>query len=84
MMGFGEYRHWSYGRMMREKPNYAAYVGMESERVAEPQKQFQEWIQKEKGHWSYLEKIEEGGNPLAKSKTMVGKRQIKRESSRGN
>ena len=54
MMGFGEYHHWPYGSVMRGKPNYASYVGMESERISEPQKQFQEWLQKKKGHLSYF------------------------------
>ena len=48
MMGFGEYHHWHYGSVVREKPNYAAYLGMESERISEPQKQFQEWMQKKR------------------------------------
>ena len=43
-MGFGEYHHWPYGSAMREKPNYAANIGVESERIGEPQKQFREWI----------------------------------------
>ena len=26
LMGFGEYHHWTYGKVLEEKPNYATYV----------------------------------------------------------
>ena len=44
VMGFGEYHHWAYGRVIREKTNYVAYIGMESERMGAPQKLLPEWL----------------------------------------
>ena len=77
-MGFGEYHHWAYGGVIREKPNYVAYVGMESERVSAPRKLRHEWLQGEKSHWAYRRISGEGENPIEDAKKMFGKRKIKR------
>ena len=80
-MGFGEYHHWNYGEVLKEKPNYVAYVAMESERMGAPRKLFQEWLQGEKGQWAYRRNLAEGENPnaLVEPNTMLEKRKIKRE-----
>ena len=61
VMGFGEYHHWTYERVLKEKPNYIAYVAMESERTSVPQKMFQEWLQGRKGQRAHRRNLEEGG-----------------------
>ena len=80
-MGFGEYHHWAYGKVLKGKPNYIAYISMESERTSVPRKLFQERLQWKKGQWAYRRNLEEGGNPnaLVEPNTMMGKRKIKRE-----
>ena len=40
MMGFGEYHHWSYERVLKEQPNYAAYIAMGGGRRGEKQVRF--------------------------------------------
>ena len=60
VMGFGEYHHWAYERVLKEKPNYIAYVRMESERRRVPQTLFQERLQEKKGQWAYQRNLEEG------------------------
>ena len=67
--------------VLKEKPNYIAYVAMESERTSVPQKMFQEWLQGRKGQRAHRRNLEEGGGimELEEPKTMMGKRKIKRE-----
>ena len=40
MMGLGEYHHWSYERVLKEQPNYAAYIAMGGGRRGEKQVRF--------------------------------------------
>ena len=49
----GEYHHSAYERVLNEKQNYIAYVGMESERRGAPQTLFREWLQEKKGQRAY-------------------------------
>ena len=71
VMGLGEYVHWTYVEVLRGKPNYAAYVGMGSERRSKPKTLFQEWMHGNKGDWSYQREIDELENNLAEPKTML-------------
>ena len=67
--------------VLKEKPNYIAYIAMESERTSGPKKLFLEWLQGKQCQWAHRRNLEEGENPnaLVEPNTMLGKRKIKRE-----
>ena len=81
MMGFGEYRHWSYERVVEEKPNYVAYIAMGSGGRNAKQVRFQEWLQDKKGLWNFQRNL--AGNAdtdtLADPKTILERRKLEKE-----
>ena len=79
MMGFGEYRHWPYGRVLKGKPNYVAYIGMESGRRGELQVRSQEWLQEKKQTYQRNLAEDEGPNELGEPETMPEQRMLDKE-----
>ena len=43
LMNFGEYQDWAHAEILRDKPNYASYICMESKDSSEAPRKFQEW-----------------------------------------
>ena len=81
MMGFGEYHHWPYGRVLKGKPNYVAYIAMGSGRRNEMQVRFQELLQDKKGCWNYQRNLAENEDPdtLGEPKTMPERRMLEKK-----
>ena len=42
LMGFGKYRDWAYGEIMKNKPNYVTYLRQECMESSEGKQQFQQ------------------------------------------
>ena len=43
LMNFGEYHDWAYGEIHRDRPQYEAYICMESKDSSDERRQFREW-----------------------------------------
>ena len=84
-MGFGEYHHWTYERVLNEKPNFIAYVGMGSARRSAQKTLFREWFQGKKGQCAYQRNLEKGEklNELVEPKNDAVKTKNKKRG-RGN
>ena len=72
-------------REMRENPNYAAYVGMESDRRGAHQALFQMWMREKERTVALPKKLRRGGKSqrLGRSKHEIGKRKMDREKEVG-
>ena len=45
MIGFGEYYYWAYVEVLKQKPNYVAYICTERGGACAGQQKFKEWVE---------------------------------------